>query len=74
MRKAVKQFAESMEERLKENDYKGGWEDCSLAYLEARLVEELGEYYGAKAMGDTAPEEMVDIANFAMMVWEKSNG
>jgi NTP pyrophosphatase (non-canonical NTP hydrolase) len=60
-----------MEERLLENDYKGGGEDCTPAWLLKRLGEELKELRKALRAKDS-PEriacEAADVANFAMMI------
>jgi NTP pyrophosphatase (non-canonical NTP hydrolase) len=67
-----------MDEVLCKNDYKGGWglKECSVEYLRARLVEEMGEYFRLVARGihETDPDkkELIDIANFAMMLWDRS--
>lgn len=75
MRKAVVTFAEAMEARLKENDYKGGWgeDKCSLEYLERRIVEEFAEYLGSKSCetGNVPEQELVDMANFCMMLYHR---
>lgn len=81
-------FAKAMDEVLCKNDHKGGWGDdkCSRQYLRARLVGELGEYFDRLATFiDDIPsghsdihdieltqKELVDIANFAMMLWDRS--
>jgi hypothetical protein len=71
-------FAKAMDEVLCKNDYKGGWglKECSVEYLRARLVEEMGEYFRLVARGihETDPDkkELIDIANFAMMLWDRS--
>ena len=79
-------FAKAMDEILTKNDYKGGWNECKVSYLRARLVEELGEYFARVAINidyeSTKPldardkelerKELVDIANFAMMLWDRS--
>lgn len=88
VRPEVLKFASEMERILKANDYKGGWnaENCKVSYLRARLVEELGEYFARVAINidyeSTNPldardkelerKELVDIANFAMMLWDRS--
>lgn len=76
-RLSVLKFAYEMERILRLNDYKGGWEDCSFYYLKSRLVEEMGEYFRADYEVDSKPEtkqkalnELVDIANFCMMLHE----
>lgn len=75
LRPILRAFAEDMEARLRENDYKGGWdkEHCSIEYLERRLVEEFAEYLGHKSLevGNSPEWECIDIANFAMMLWSR---
>ena len=77
-------FAKAMDEVLTKNDYKGGWQDCDINYLRFRLFEEMGEYSawvaGIIENGNPNGElnkkqirrELVDIANFAMMLWDRS--
>ena len=67
-RQAVEQFAEAMEDKLKKNDYKGGWHSCQCTkdFLRQKLMEEVIEYlhgYGT--------DELPDIANMAMMLWHR---
>jgi len=89
VRPIVLKFASEMERVLKENDSKGGWQDCDINYLRFRLMEEIGEYFAwqasdTDACGDkiTAEEwreknkdrvkkELVDIANFCLMLWDR---
>lgn len=77
-------LAKAMDDVLTKNDYKGGWgEDaCTIKYLQCRLVEEMGEYFKliAKAnanfpkaiYADQTKKELLDIANFCMMLWDRS--
>jgi len=72
-------FVKAMDEVLCENDHKGGWLDCDIKYLQARLVGELGEYFELVSRGsaithpsDRYRKELIDIANFAMMLWDRS--
>ena len=51
LRPIVKWFAEQMELQLRANDWKGGWDDCPLAYLNGRLREETVEDRSRKAKG-----------------------
>jgi|SRR3972149_2809498 len=76
----VLRFASFMEDVLKLNDYKGGWQTCTIRYLQARLVEELGEYFrliardiDSRDISDKVLErkELIDIANFCMMLWDR---
>ena len=73
-RRAVREFAEAMEGVLQANDDKGGWgeEQCPIDYLETRLLEEFAEW--EKARKDTFFEpvdELLDIANFCMMLYHR---
>jgi NTP pyrophosphatase (non-canonical NTP hydrolase) len=70
-----------MDEVLCKNDHKGGWQDCDINYLRFRLVEELGEYFAwhnnyspewIEAHKDKIQKELIDIANFCMMLWDRS--
>jgi hypothetical protein len=78
-------FAKAMDDVLTKNDHKGGWDEgqCTIKYLQSRLVEEMGEYFSLLAMyaderGILPPhvysskKELLDIANFAMMLWDRS--
>jgi NTP pyrophosphatase (non-canonical NTP hydrolase) len=70
-REEVQWFATRMEQELRENDHKGGWQNDNWRDLLARLHEEMHELwhvcnYGANA--DIIAEEAADIANFAMMI------
>ena len=77
LRPEVRWFAEQMELKLIENNWKGGWQDKQTSYLFQRLEEESSELadalflYGASNRhngGNRAIQEAVEIANFAMMV------
>ena len=74
-------FAKAMDEVLCKNDSKGGWRDCTKTYLQHRLIEELGEYFELLAKSDNIEfiknnelerKELVDIANFILMLWDRS--
>lgn len=75
LRPVLREFAEAMEIRLRQNDDKDGWgeKQCSIEYLERCLVQEFAEYMGDKACetGNNPEGEAVDIANFAMMLWSR---
>jgi NTP pyrophosphatase (non-canonical NTP hydrolase) len=74
IRPEVMAFAHVMEERLRRNDYKGGWKNCKSDYLIKRLCEEYLELRDAireKGMwGPWVRGEAADVANFAMMIWD----
>lgn len=75
VRESVKWFAEQMENKLKENDKKGGWDNCNIYWLIQRIKEETGELLKAVdlhrdlgASKEHIIQESADVANFAMMV------
>lgn len=74
LRPEVRAFAVAMEERLKANDWKGGWGDDSPDALLKRLGEEVVELRkeirkpNAKKDPDQIRREVADVANFAMMI------
>lgn len=70
MRKEIKDFADQMEKKLKENDNKGGWEECSKKWLLIGIEVELGELKQALEEGSVGDivSECADIANFCMMI------
>ena len=74
-RKEVMLFAEGMERKLKKNDYKGGWKDCSYDFLYNKLQEEIKELQTAwDNCSNRMLYEAVDVANILMMmsgVWKK---
>ena len=70
-----------MEKILKQNDHKSGWQTAPYNYLYRRLLEEttelfiaLYEYkiYSGRSKKEAIINECVDIANFAMMIADKS--
>ncbi|MEJ8547113.1 hypothetical protein [Brevibacillus borstelensis] len=81
MREQVQWFAEQMESKLKENDHKGGWDNCGIFWLRNRLVEEVEELSSAMEAGHNSESgldleniirEASDVANFAMMIADKA--
>ncbi len=75
MRKSVKNFTEAMERKLKKNDWKGGWDTCDetrlLTLLSLEFVELKKAVLGLKSKAEIQ-EECVDVANFAMMIFDNS--
>lgn len=70
MRKEVEEFAKAMEEKLKKNDWKGGWTECSDLYLLDKISEKLDTIV-ADLTTDTPTEEVcVDLANYVMMLYD----
>lgn len=74
VRKAVVDFTFPMESRLRSNDDRGGWEDCSLRYLLEAIHANINDI--KSVVGEVATKERVqvvvgsctDIANFSMMI------
>jgi NTP pyrophosphatase (non-canonical NTP hydrolase) len=76
----VSLFAMRMEAKLRANDHKGHWRDCSIEYLRTRLHEELGELLTVLDKYETVrgtptaelveqiADESADVANFCMMI------
>ena len=73
VRPSVQEFASLMEERLRDNDHKGGWEDCDVSWLLMRLIGEVGELAEQLVKGEDPEQECADVANFAMMIAEVSH-
>ena len=78
VRTEVRAFAREMEDRLRANDYKGGWKSEFPQWLIARIRDELEELNAAvdriRANGlesdlvENVWHEAADVGNFAMMV------
>lgn len=71
-RKTVAKFAKDMDRVLDANSHKGGWRGCSIEFLKDRLIQETYELVQAVATLDAehVRKECVDVANFAMMIWD----
>lgn len=80
LRSAVRAFAEAMERKLQQRDDRPGWESESLEWLANRLQDEqleLDVVFDSTFIREAAfyrriAEEAVDIANFAMMLWDNA--
>ncbi len=74
LREPVRRFAETMEQRLRANDHKGGWTRCEVLWLLGRLREEVEELEREILRGEPAAivHEAADVANFAMMIADRS--
>jgi len=75
LRPEVMAFAEAMERKLRENDWKEHWSGFNVSALCERLYEEYQELL-IPATIDPCPEdamgEAVDVGNFAMMIYDVS--
>lgn len=75
IREPLRWFAEQMEARLRENDYKEGWLGEDDAWLLERLegeAIELGEAMERGYQHDAVIHEAADVANFAMMIADQA--
>lgn len=72
VRPEVRAFAVAMEAKLKANDHKGGWQDDPIEYFFNRLTEEMMELGSAICRDDGVRGEAVDVANFAMMIFDRA--
>ena len=59
-------YADAMELRLKANDHKGGWKDCSTVYLVQKLLEETAELIRALPDFDWEDQDLRDT--FTLML------
>jgi len=66
----LQKFTELMEEKLQQNDYKGGWKNCNTQQLLSYLKGETLELEQAIIDGnkENIVKEAADVANFAMMI------
>lgn len=71
-RSVVMAFARAMEARLRQNDYKGGWEKMENSWLFGRLLYKVGML--ARCILNSESDTMstlqhgADMANYAMMI------
>ena len=75
LRSSVRKFAEAMELVLQKNDHKGGWGEMYIDTLFERLKTEVGELqrcFDKQYDNEGIAKESIDVANFAMMLWENN--
>lgn len=65
-------FTHAMESKLRKNDHKGGWDHLSERQLLELLTDEWDELYYEVITNnkDAIMDEAVDVANFAMMIFD----
>lgn len=75
-RESVQWFAEVMENKLRENDHKGGWDECNIDWLIHRLYQEAEELWREVRSNDKNYQNIIsesaDVADFAMMIADKA--
>lgn len=60
-RRVLEEFCWDMENKLRENDYKGNWSECNYSYLIQRLreeVDELDEVLACFVIGQAVPRDL----------------
>ena len=72
IREVVKWFSGKMEEKLMQNDHKGGWANCSIEDLYKRLLDEVRELQSEINFPtrdyEAIIKECADSSNFSMMI------
>lgn len=73
LRSPLQKFALAMEEKLKKNDHKTHWRDQSFEAHFKFMMLEIEEFKVAREFLSVATtrSELVDIANFALINWDK---
>jgi len=70
LRNELRAFAYLMEDKLKYNDDKGGWDDCSSGYLYKQITKQ-HELLAEAILDDNIQEiqkRSINIANYSMMI------
>lgn len=72
MRKEIRTFAEAMERKMtiKDSKYGSSWKETNSQDLMIKFMDEVEEFKLASGFEDNL-EELVDIANYAMMLYHK---
>ena len=71
-RPEVRVFARAMEDRLRANDSKGGWQDMQFDEIVDRIDDEVLELREAASFQDRI-HEAADVACFAMLVADQAH-
>lgn len=73
IREPLAEFVLLMEHKLRKNDHKTGWRHLPIEALRRLMMLEVEEYNVAREFFglEEARKELVDIANFAMMLHDR---
>lgn len=73
VRPVLRDFAVAMEAKLRKNDHKNGWRNLPIEALFKLLMIELEEFKVAHEFfgANEARKELIDIANFCMMLHDR---
>lgn len=78
----IRRFGNAQKKKMMKNAHKGtSWNNCSLVSLGDGLIKEFNEWFDFVILEDessftpsrniTLKKELVDIANMAMMLWDR---
>lgn len=72
-RSALRQFSDAMEDKLIKNDHKTSWRDLPVEALSRLMDIEIQEFQVAMQFLSVreARNELIDVANFALIVWDR---
>lgn len=72
LREPLKWFSEQMEQRLKANDHKGGWDRETFGYFCAKIHDTVHKLTSKRFIKNPdlnlITKEAIDLANYAMMI------
>lgn len=73
VREPVKKFAVAMEETLRKNDHKGGWDKCSVQYLlkQVEIQTIMLKCRVQGALSEDIKSTCKNVANYAMMIFDR---
>jgi NTP pyrophosphatase (non-canonical NTP hydrolase) len=80
IRPEILQFAQQMELIMRKHDGNKGdsWKTCNVKFLISKLDEEYYEFFRETAhksgISESCAGELVDVANVAMMLWNRKDG
>lgn len=72
-RSSLVQFSRRMEEKLRKNDHKTNWRDLPIEALFRQMLIEIEEYKVAHEFLTVAEarNELVDVSNYALILWDR---
>jgi len=70
IRTELQNFAEAMEQKMRKHDgdWADSWKTCEVNLLQTKLFDEIQEY----CKDNSKEDELVDIANMCMMIWNRT--
>lgn len=73
LRPALREFVQQMEFKLRKNDHKRGWRELPIEALFRQFLLEVEEFKVADEFlsVEEARKETLDLANFALILWDR---